>query len=162
MIEFIKKLNVKDAVYMSAEAWEDIPQLTLSKSWLKLLGTSHGTREAPDEMHEDETCEELTMQLDCNLSDRDISDWVNIDSSDPGYALLSDNDIIEQLTYSNPPPPTEEESDDEETSNHIPSNGVVMEMLDKCLTWYECQTEATQTSMMLLKYPRTSFQKTFH
>ena len=147
MIEFIKKLNVKDAVYMSAEAWEDIPPLTLSKSWLKLLGTGHRIRETSEEMVEGETCEELTIQLDSNLSDRDISDWVNADSSDPGYALLSDQDIIQQLTCSNPPLPTEDESEDEESCNHIPTNGEVMEMLDKCLTWYECQTEATPTSM---------------
>ena len=84
MIEFIKKLKVKDAVYMSAEAWDDIPPLTLSKSWLKLLGTSHGIRESFEDMAEGETCKELTIQQDGNLSDRDISDWVNAESCDPG------------------------------------------------------------------------------
>ena len=51
-------------------------------------------------MTEGEACEELTIQLDSNLSDRDISDRVNADSSDPGYVLLSDQDIIQQLTCS--------------------------------------------------------------
>ena len=135
MIAFIKKLNVKDAIYMSAEAWEDISPLTLSKSWLKLLGSSHGTGEISDNRAEDETCEELTMQLDSNLSDREISDWVNTDNGDPGYALLSDQDIIGQITCPNPHLPTEDESENEdEDSKLIPTNGEVIEMLDKCLT----------------------------
>ena len=152
MIAFIKKLNVKDAINMSAEAWEDISPLTLSKFWLKLLGSSPATGEISDDRAEDETCEELTMQLDSNLSGREISDWVNTDNGDPGYALLSDQDIIDQVTCPNPHLPTEHESENEdEHSKLIPTNGQVIEMLDKCLTWYEYQSEFTPTSMMLLK-----------
>ena len=33
---------------MTAEAWDDIPSLTLTKSWLKLLGTGHGISETAD------------------------------------------------------------------------------------------------------------------
>ena len=53
MIDFVKKINVKDAVYMTAGAWDDIPSLTLSKSWLKLLGTGHGITETSDDNAED-------------------------------------------------------------------------------------------------------------
>ena len=102
MIDFVKKINVKDAVYMTAGAWDDIPSLTLSKSWLKLLGTGHRITETSDDNAEEQTCEELAKQLDNNLSDSD-------------------------------------------------TNGEAMEMLDKCLAWYECQSDATPTSIMLLK-----------
>lgn len=33
MIEFLKSINIKVVVYMSAAAWEDISVLTLAKSW---------------------------------------------------------------------------------------------------------------------------------
>lgn len=39
IIEFVKQINMKDVVYMTAVAWEDIPPLTLTKSWNKLLRT---------------------------------------------------------------------------------------------------------------------------
>ena len=48
MIAFVKMINVKDTIYMTAVAWDDIPSLTLSKSWLKLLGTHHGISEISD------------------------------------------------------------------------------------------------------------------
>lgn len=37
IVEFCKSINIKDVVYMSAAAWEDIPTLTLAKSWHKLM-----------------------------------------------------------------------------------------------------------------------------
>ena len=33
MIDFVKSISIKDAVYMSSAAWDDIPALTLAKSW---------------------------------------------------------------------------------------------------------------------------------
>ena len=69
-----------------------------------------GTGNISDNRAEDETCEELTMQLDSNLSDKKISDWVSTDNGDPGYALLSDQDMIHQVTYPNAHP-TEDKSE---------------------------------------------------
>ena len=37
IIEFVKKINMKDIVYMIAAAWDDISPLTLTKSWKKTL-----------------------------------------------------------------------------------------------------------------------------
>ena len=39
IIECIKSINIKDVVYMSAAAWDDIPAVTLTKSWNKLLAS---------------------------------------------------------------------------------------------------------------------------
>lgn len=84
-ITFVKKLNVKDATYLSADAWGDISSLTLSKSWLKVLGTSHDIREVSDDRAQDRTCEKLAQQIDSNLSNDDITDWIGADGDDPGY-----------------------------------------------------------------------------
>ena len=37
IIEFWKKLNIKDAMFMIAKAWNDIPEYTIRASWNKLL-----------------------------------------------------------------------------------------------------------------------------
>ena len=41
MIEFVKKINIKDVIYLVADAWDDIPSLTITKSWNKVLHSSH-------------------------------------------------------------------------------------------------------------------------
>lgn len=35
--EIVKQLSIKDAVYWSAQAWEDTSSLSLAKAWKKLL-----------------------------------------------------------------------------------------------------------------------------
>ena len=37
IIQFVKQINMKDVVYMTAAAWDDIPPLTIARSWNKLL-----------------------------------------------------------------------------------------------------------------------------
>ena len=107
---------------MSGAAWDDIPLLTLSN---KLLGTGHGISGEASDSAQDQTCEDLARQLDNNLSDSDISDWIGADSCDPGYQVLTDQDIIEQVgqACTNPQLPTENESNSEnEDSISVPTN----------------------------------------
>ena len=98
-------------------------------------------------------CEDLVRQLDSNLQDEDIREWMNGgDSDDLGYQLLSDDDIIQHVTQQDEPAKEDEEDDCEESD--IPSAIEVKDMLDKCLVWYERQEESTSTSLLLLKLIR--------
>ena len=38
--EFIKTINIKDAVLMSARSWDEMKESTIAKSWKKLLSLS--------------------------------------------------------------------------------------------------------------------------
>ena len=93
VIECIKK----DVVYMSAAAWDDIPAPTLTRSWNKLLASDKVTES--DQQLEDADAHEqsTTNELDHNLSDEDITNWIKEDSSNPGYLLLTDKEIIQQV-----------------------------------------------------------------
>lgn len=169
IIEFVKKINMKDVVYMSAAAWEDIPASTLLRSWNKLLrnpsihasstseegesqsnteqsqGTSEPTATSSDDSG---SCESLVRQLDKNLTDEDVTSWLYEDSADPGYQLLSDEDIIDQVTSDQQ---IEESDDDVSEPEDVPTSGEVAVMMEKCMLWYEKQDESTATSLMLLK-----------
>lgn len=37
VIDYMKKITIKDALMMSAKSWHDVEQKTISKSWRKLL-----------------------------------------------------------------------------------------------------------------------------
>ena len=60
-------------------------------------------------------CEDLARQLDSNLQDEDIREWMNGDSDDLGYQLLSDDDIIQLVTQQDEPTKEDEEDDCEVT-----------------------------------------------
>ena len=53
--EFCKKINIKDVVYMSAAAWDDIPPETPTRSWCKLLQTDNGTTALSTDHVEDDS-----------------------------------------------------------------------------------------------------------
>ena len=85
---------------MSAAAWDDIPALTLTRSWNQLLASDKATES--DQQQEDadaheQSMEALAKELDHNLSDEDITNWMKEDSSDPGYQPLTDEEIIQQV-----------------------------------------------------------------
>ena len=162
IIQFVKQINMKDVVYMTATAWEDLPPMTITKSWNKLLHSgdtnssdsslSPADSEAQDNSPTNTEVLELAHQLDSNLKDKDVCDWMNIDSGDQGYQLLTDEEIVQQVTQTNEI--TEEEEDEQCENEDVPSSGEVTDMLDKCLLWYERQGECTPTSLMLLKRVR--------
>lgn len=148
IIEFCKRINIKDVVYMSAAAWDDIPTSTITKSWRKLLhvqigeSTTPSTDDVEDRVRSD--CETLLCQLDSNLQDEDINNWLNVDTDDQGYQLLSDEEIVQQVTSQQPEDALEDENEEDEAEElDIPSSGEVTAMLDRCLLWYERQQEST-------------------
>lgn len=105
------------------------------------------------ESDDQQTCEMLIHKLDSSLTDDNIRSWLDSDSNDPGYQLLSDEDIISSITS-----PTQDKNEDTceeeegDTDIHeVPTCGAVTDMLDKCMVWYEQQNESTALSLLLLK-----------
>ena len=87
---------MKDVVYMTADAWDEISSLSFSKSCLKILGrTVQKVDETSDDNAKEETCGVLIKQLDGNLTDEDVQSWMSADSGHPGYLLMTDENIIE-------------------------------------------------------------------
>ena len=152
IVQFVKQINMKDVVYMTATAWDDLLPLTFTRSWNKLLGGTSGQLSSSDEPKENDEVLELARQLDSNVENRDIDDWMDVDCRDEGYQMLSDEDIIRHVTETDQA--TQENDDDEEEDEviqNVPKAGEVKDMLDKCLLWYERQNECTSTSLLLLK-----------
>ncbi len=109
-----------------------------------------------------DTCEQLSEQLNKKLSVNDyqivIDAWLTEDAADPGYQLLSDDDIVEQVVKQTFPEDSDNDDDGDEYPSEfdeIPKPGEVADMLEKCLLWYERQQESsTPTSALLLKQIR--------
>ena len=84
---------------------------------------------------------ELLYALKCidgygDCDEVDVREWIKMDSSDQGYQLLDDDEIIRAVTDANTTGDTEEgeqcdECDIEEVE--ISSHSEVLDMLSKCL-----------------------------
>ena len=154
VVEFWKKLNIKDVMFMIAKAWNDIPESTIRASWNKLLvcqgadGSSEESPIIPELLH---TLESIHGCGDCD--EADVREWITMDSSDQGYQVLND-EIVRAVTDVNTADDTEEvkqhdEGDVEEVA--IPSHGEVLDMLSKCLPWVEQQPERSAAHLFMYK-----------
>lgn len=100
----IEGINMKDVVFMSADAWDDILAVTLNslavtlnRSWNKILTRQMTQMNNQRMLIPKSSVESLAKELDHNLSDQDITDWMNEDLSDPGYQVFTDKEIIQRI-----------------------------------------------------------------
>jgi len=97
-------------------------------------------------------------QIGLELTEEDVSEWLEVDHNDKGYDHLDDDRIVSYVlaqsdAHASHPPDECEESDEESDVPILPvvSHRNAMEMLDKCLTWLHAQPEATSSVLLLLK-----------
>ena len=100
--------GLMDAVYWSNKAWEDVTSVTLKKSWRKLIPSSVAViSESKCDTGNSPYCDEfasLFSDLGCsddNPSWQNPQEWLNEDADDQGYQLMTDNEIVTQVTGQN-------------------------------------------------------------
>uniref|UniRef100_G3U0I3 JRK like n=1 Tax=Loxodonta africana TaxID=9785 RepID=G3U0I3_LOXAF len=110
---FWKKLTLLDALYEVAMAWNLVKPVTISRAWKKILPTVE-EKECLDFDEEDisvatvATILQHTKGLE-NVTTENIEKWLEVDSTEPGYEVLTDSEIIRRAQGQ-----TDESSENEE------------------------------------------------
>ena len=156
IIDFFKSIDMKVVVHMIAESWDEIEASTLRKSWRKIIPIqSQETGEVEVEevafdLEDDAEFMRGFGEIGCELNPEDLHAWLNSDCHDPGFPILTDDEICEQV--SSEPHVEAEEDEPEEQQHHCPvMNSEAAHMFDKCLTWLENQAEANLYNLCTLK-----------
>ena len=108
----------------------------------------------PSSREHDDDNDELVHKfqvLGVNLHEDDVCTWLESDSNDPGFQLMTDEEICSHVMSGEP---SEDESDAEEAVSQPTcpvSNSQAAHMLEKCLTWLEHQPEANQYNVCTLR-----------
>lgn len=95
---FWKKLTLLDALYEIAMAWNLVKPVTISRAWKQILPTIE-EKEGLDFDEEDisgatvATILQHTKGLE-NVTLENMEKWLEIDSTEPGYEVLTDSEII--------------------------------------------------------------------
>lgn len=156
VVQFWKQLTIKDSVYMINEAWDSLPQCTIQRSWRKLapyFDTETKTGEAAESVDDEGTSEFISLFAEIpgceNCSNDDVNMWLNSDANDPGFQMLSDEEIIaEAQSQIN----SESETDDEEVTQTTKiTNSEAFECFSKGMIWLEQQKGVDTTELLLLK-----------
>ncbi|GBN03992.1 Jerky -like [Araneus ventricosus] len=97
----LKKINVKDIIYMVAQAWQLVKAATIRKSFHKIIvqkrreDESQQTENPPTDgelfeiINGIEGCEEVL--------DEDIFNWLEIENQHPSFQILNDEEVIQAV-----------------------------------------------------------------
>ena len=166
IVKFLKAVNMRTVVEKAAAAWADISTDTIRKSWRKLLPlptsesslTTGEENPATSQSDASEIAGFLTdfQQMGQDLTEQDVQDWLGADHDDLGYEHLDDDGIVNLVAgSSNDELDSDDESDDGDTIEISAIESAIshkdaMVMFDKCLTWLQCQPEATPYNVSAL------------
>lgn len=96
ILQIYKAINMKDAVYMAAEAWDCVKETTLKKACNKLSPTlTAPTPQEPPNQFVSELVGLINQSPafeECD--DGNIHEWLECDVDDPEYELMTVGDII--------------------------------------------------------------------
>ena len=149
-MDFAKKLTIRDAVYISAKAWNEVPSIALSRAWNKVgLGPSSFSEEevrTPEAVDISEEC----VQLGIDSLEREV--WLDTDVGESGVEEMNDEQIISMALC-------EDNSDHEEEEHQVALPTVTHAEAETafcaCISWLEQQHEATPMNLMLLRNLQT-------
>nr|XP_032519902.1 jerky protein homolog-like [Danaus plexippus plexippus] len=151
MLKFFKEMNLKDCCYMPVEAWNAVESLTLTRAWNKLLKLSPSANPATNP--QEDCFEEITeavkiLSIGEGCDEENIKEWLDCDSEDPGFQILSDEEIVDDLNGCE-----NEEKEETETEDECqgPSHAEAFEALEIAFKWFERQEESDSLQLLQLK-----------
>ncbi|OWR43822.1 jerky protein [Danaus plexippus plexippus] len=145
------EMNLKDCCYMPVEAWNAVESLTLTRAWNKLLKLSPSANPATNP--QEDCFEEITeavkiLSIGEGCDEENIKEWLDCDSEDPGFQILSDEEIVDDLNGCE-----NEEKEETETEDECqgPSHAEAFEALEIAFKWFERQEESDSLQLLQLK-----------
>ena len=122
LIDFLKSLNMKIVTELIAESWGEIKESTLRKSWRKIMPIQE-PKESEDQTEGEEDVQEFIhefQELGYSMDENEISSWLNSDSNDPGFQLITDDKISDHVLSEQVPDQEDEPEPEEGESNVCP------------------------------------------
>jgi hypothetical protein len=157
VISFIKKINIKDGVYMLADAWSSLTKDNLKNGWNNLCPEEKENEGGNCVVNkENDEVEEITSLFNeipgfeqCETSD--AREWLETDANDQGFQILNDQEITDTVKESKVCDESDEEENDYASIDEGPSHAEAFKALETAMSWLEKQPESTPTQLVLLK-----------
>ncbi|XP_046658204.1 jerky protein homolog-like [Homalodisca vitripennis] len=148
----LKLITMKDVVYWVSEAWDNVREDTIRRSWRKLFGIEKASRQetaAPE--NQPRACPPENEELVnlCNhlpvaepISAEDISEWINGDEDQ----ALTDDVIIQMLNQ-----PEDDDNDEPDGATEKISHTEGLRTIEGALAYIEQQETATTNDLVWLR-----------
>ena len=130
--DYLRSLNLKEAIYLLGQAWNDVTKRSINGCWNKGLGDAFQDDEsdsdfdgfAPEDVIEAEKRMKENEDIDLRtarevfgleISKKSLDQWTRVDDDAPTFEKLTDKEIIQQVTEAD-----ETLEEDDETKDVAP------------------------------------------
>jgi len=172
VIDFLKSVTVKEAIYLSGTAWDCVLQTCIERCWMKGLGDAFVTYSGePDSESDDEDFygfteadllqAEMAMKdyLDKLSSTPDnqiaVRDWLDADNLCPTYDVITDSEIIEsvqqQENVTDEIDTDSRDSDSDTDEPGPPSTNEAVKCFESGLCWLETRPDIDPVMVLHLR-----------
>ncbi|XP_069179527.1 tigger transposable element-derived protein 7-like [Procambarus clarkii] len=97
-LQNLKNNTIKEAIYNWAKVWSELKESTLKNSWKKLLTSTVKNDEEMDFEGFTDEIHGMFRNAGENLERQDVVDWLEQDANDPGYGVMSEDEILQSVT----------------------------------------------------------------
>ncbi|GBM78129.1 Jerky -like [Araneus ventricosus] len=152
--EALKKINVKDVIYMIAQAWQLVKAATIRKSFHKIIVQKR--REDESQQTENPTTDRELFEIINGIEgceevlEEDIFEWLDIENQHPSFQILNDEEIIQAIDPSSDINDADNEDQDFEDLRTI-SHTESVQALTTALKYLEQRSDVTPIDLLLLK-----------
>lgn len=148
ILQSLKKINIKDVIYWLGEAWDNLKEQLLRKSWKKLW-PSLSYIDSPEQADDRTEVLQLMHQIPgCEEADEtDVNEWVAADTED--HQVLTDTEIVSLIRQD-----FDEDSDvmdEADDSEHLISHSEAAKALEISLQYVEQHANATAADIMFMR-----------
>ena len=152
--EFIKTINIKDAVLMSARSWDEMKEPTIAKSWKKLLSSSASPHECDASQQDPESTNmqsRIVKALDTlNIPSAERVDWLTSDNNVPGYHDYGKEEIVALLREEGENNFNEDEDDETAPTAPTVSHAQACQAFETVLVYLEQQPHVPMNATVLI------------
>lgn len=157
-----KRLTLLDALYEIAVSWNSVKPVTITRAWKKIL-PALDEKECLDLDGEDTSVATVATILQHtkgleNVTPENFEKWLEVDSTEPGYEVLSDSEIIRRAQGQ-----TDESSENEEEEielvpeKHI-NHAAALQWTENLLAYLEQQGDMILPDRLVIRKLRATIR----
>ncbi|XP_064421026.1 jerky protein homolog-like [Latimeria chalumnae] len=157
---FWKKLMVLDAIYEVSRARNMVKPVTISRSWKKIFPDNRENKCLGfDEVISAANLAAILQHTEgCeNVDNENIEQWFEVDSTEPGYEVLTDSEIVRRVQGQADISENEEEQTELIPERHI-CHASALEWTENLLDYLEQQDDTLLSEKLVLRRLRTTIR----
>lgn len=138
-LQNLKCYNLKSTIFNFAAAWKEVKEQTLKNGWKNLFDGQDADIDL-EGLEVSDFCRTIHNNIGGEVAEEDILEWLEVDEGDPGYNIMTESEIADEVMNQKNEDGSED-SEEEETTLRKIKLSVVRSHLDDLITFIDYSSD---------------------